>query len=384
MTDLRCLPQLLVLARSLASHSPGARLRVLCMDLPSLSFLARRRVAGVSPVALDALEEADPELRAVREGRLWHEYCWSAVPAFCLSALTRAQPPDVAIWLDADLMFFAGADSLLAELGDASVLLVPHRYFQLYPSAARAPYLKATYGSFNGGTVVVRRDELGMTALRRWRARTLEWCRDAPEPGRFGNQLHLEDLPDQLAGVRVAEDPAIGLAPWNAGQHRLGGADQAPLVDGRPVAFYHYQSLRLRRLPPRLRGAPRPPSYLRLPRVADSPALVARTKPWFRLTRAERRLLWRPYLRELAPAVAEVAVAEPRLMATVPGLGAGELVRDWRCKLRLNLDRRWVGRAREALTGWRARRAGERPSSPPGPGAVREPLVDFEQRLRDH
>lgn len=367
MTDLRFLPQLLILARSVASRSPRATLRVLCMDEASLGFLSSRRLPGVSPMALDELENEDRELRAVRASRRWHEYCWSAVPAFCLSALTAARAPEVAIWLDADLKLLAGIDPLLTELSDSSVLLVPHRYFQLYPSAARAPYLRETYGSYNGGTLVVRGDETGVAALRLWRALTLEWCRDQPEPGRFGNQLHLEGFPDRWPDVRVATDHAVGLAPWNAGQHHLTGSAQAPLVDGRPVSFYHYQSLRVHRLPRRLRWVPRPPSYLKL-----AAPLVVRTKPWFRLTRAERRLLWRPYLNELAPAVCEVAAAEPRLLETMPVLRVADLAHDWWHKLRLNLDRRWLRRAAKALV----------------PKALVDPvpkaLVDFDQRSSDH
>ncbi len=40
------------------------------------------------------------------------------------------------------------------------------------------------------------------------------------------------------------EEPGAGLAPWNVSAHELSGENGEVRVDGRPLVFYHFHSLR--------------------------------------------------------------------------------------------------------------------------------------------
>jgi hypothetical protein len=305
MCDQRFLPQALVLHRSLERHASSFRLQVLCMDAVSERFFRDTGLDGVETVSLAELEKCDPELTAVKRNRTWLEYCWTATPCFCRLALDRARTGSVVAWVDADVEFLRDPDALLDELADGSILLTPHEYYRPYPTAAPASWLTEQWGRFNGGTIAFRRDEQGSAAVALWRARSVAWCHDRTEPGLFGNQLHLVDFPVLFPATRLLQVPGGGLGPWNAGQYAIARNGTGISADGRPVTFYHHQSLRLYRRPRHLRPLRLPSNFFPVP--GHGGALVARARARYRISRADRRLIWKPYIRRLAEAVAAVA-----------------------------------------------------------------------------
>ena len=335
MTDLGFLPQALVLHRSLRQTGADFRLRVLCMDEPARRVL--EPLPGVETMPLAELEAADPALGPTRAKRTWQEYCWTATPSFVLHALERNPPAGPLTWVDADLMFFREPGWMTGELDGGSILLTPHRYYRVYPSAAPAEFLHEHYGRFNGGTISFRADEQGLAAARLWRERTLEWCHFRTEPGRFGNQRYLQDWPERFPGVRVLRSPGAGLAPWNAPRYRIEAGPSGPVAEGEPVLFYHYQSLRLHRLGPGVGRWSHPPNWFRLPAPASE--LVGKTAVHNRMSRAERRLLWRPYLARLAEAVRTVEEAHGGFVAGLPVARLGDAAADARRKVELNSSR---------------------------------------------
>jgi hypothetical protein len=303
MCDRAFLPQALVLHRSLERHAPDFRLRVLCVDETSERALDGR--AGVETVPLAELEQHDPELTALRNERNRAEYCWTATPAFCRMALEDARETKPLLWVDADVEFHRDPGALIDELGDGSLLLTPHTYYRAHPTAALPDWLTDRWGRFNGGTLAFRADEQGRAAIGLWRSRSLEWCYDRVEPGRYGNQLHLVDFPARFDATRVLRVPGGGLGPWNAGQFRIARNGAGITADDRPVTFYHHQSLRLYRRPRRLRALPLPSNMFALPG-----GLVARTNPQYAMSSAERNLIWRPYLDRLAEAIEDPSFEE--------------------------------------------------------------------------
>jgi hypothetical protein len=335
MTDLGFLPQALVLHRSLCQTGADFRLRVLCMDEPARRTM--EPLPGVETVPLAELEAADPALASTRAERTWREYCWTATPAFVLDTLERHPATGPLTWVDADLMFFREPGSMTGELDGGSILLTPHRYYRVYPSAAPAEFLHEHYGCFNGGTISFRADEQGLAAARLWRERTLEWCHFRTEQGRFGNQRYLQDWPERFPGVRVLQSPGAGLAPWNAPRYRIEAGPGGPVAEGEPVLFYHYQSLRLHRLGPGVGRWSLPPNWFQLPAPANQ--LAARTAVHNRIPRAERRLLWRPYLARLADAVRTVEETHGEFVERLPVARLGDTAADARRKVELNSSR---------------------------------------------
>jgi len=296
--DANYLARAIALYRSLERVCDEFTLHAFCMDDRSFEILRRLEAPRLRAVPLAALEQRDPELHAVKGDRTQVEYCWTATPAICLSLLEPDAGVSEVTYLDADLMFFASPEPLFEELGDGCVLIVPHRYV---PSLRRFEELS---GIYNVQFLVFRRTPEGLGALRWWRERCLEWCRAVPEPGRFGDQKYLDDWPDRFEGVRVLQHPGGGLAPWNSARYELrpDGAGGVR-VDGRELVFYHYHALRLLG-EGRIRTLGR---LLRAFHVTDG-VVWRSVHP---LSRPERELVWEPYLRRLAEAMAEIRRVEP-------------------------------------------------------------------------
>jgi hypothetical protein len=199
--------------------------------------------------------------------------------------------------------------------------------------------------------------------VARWRDRTLEWCHARVEPGRYGNQHYLEELAG-LAGVRTAASPEIGLAPWNASDRSIRGTPDAPTIDGRPIVFFHFQSLRLHRPWPVLPRVGYPTNYL-APNGARR-GVIARTNAWYRLPADQRRLLWEPYLRRLIETADGLGPARAAYWSAVPPVTPAELRRDVRIRRELVLGRigdAWRRRARPAKHRLRSMARGRRPTA---------------------
>src|SRR5207247_668525 len=145
------------------------------------------------------------------------------------------------------------------------------------------------------------------TILDWWSDRCLEWCFKRVEDGKFCDQKYLDEWPVRFAGVRVLDEPGVGLAPWNGRSHRLHSVGDRIYVDGNPLIFYHFQSLRLYRgftLPRRLGLASRRFHLLR-----DPDPLVWSVDRSYCVSPPEEALLYRPYLHELIQALNEVRSA---------------------------------------------------------------------------
>ena len=297
--DANYLPRGLVMHRSLRAVLPESRLHVFCMDDASKQLLDELAEPGLDTVTLAELERGDPDLAAVRPSRSQVEYYWTATPSVCRHVLERDPALDAITYLDADLMFFSSPRPLLDELGEDSILIVPHRF-----SPPWADHEK--HGVYNVGWVTFRRDERGRTALAWWRDRCLEWCYAQVEETRFGDQKYLDDWPERFAGVHVLQHPGGGLGPWNVPRHRLSKHDGSITVDGERLVFFHYHALALHR-PTMLAGA-----LLRLdlplgPHAGAGP-------PWstgYPIGGEARAWLWEPYLQELERAYEDVRRVRP-------------------------------------------------------------------------
>jgi hypothetical protein len=290
----------LVLQRSLARVWPGRRLHALVVG-PAGAGDEMVRAAGGGIVAVEVGDLADPELAAVRSERTASEFTWTAKPSLCLHVLRRTGA-DTVTFLDADQRFFADPAPVLdGDLAGASIGLIPHRH---RPEQARRDLWA---GRLNAAWATFRNDEEGLAALRWWRDRNLEWCSGRPEPGRYGDQVYLEELPRLFDGARVLDHPGLSLGPWSDQSAVRRGAEGIE-VAGRPLVLYHFQSLRFG-----------------LGRGSGRPAW--RVYRGHRVGERERELLWRPYVREVSRALSELS---PSLPVELRRMTVAEALREWR------------------------------------------------------
>ncbi len=287
--DSNYLPRALALHASLQSVEPRAHLRAFCMDERAYQVLQQLDLPGLTAVSLSDLERHDPELAAVKADRTQVEYCWTATPSVARYCYDNELDLEAITYVDDDDFFFSDPEPLLAELGEDSTQIVPHRY------ALQHRHQERTSGIYNVQWLTFKRDQRAFATLNWWRERCLEWCYDRLENGKFGDQMYLDDWPQRFEGVHVLQHPGGGLAPWNIANYTLRETRERILVDDVPVIFYHFHSLKLS------------PRFER--RASRSAPLLWSSR--YPRSRVEQRLLWEPYLAAISDMLALVRTVDP-------------------------------------------------------------------------
>lgn len=300
------LPQGVALYRSL-ERTAGTDfvLYILCMDDFSADALGRLGLGRARIIRLGEFE--DDALRAARASRTVGEYCWTCTTPLLSYVLDRHPAGEVVTYVDADIRFFSSPRAILDELGDKSIFIHEHDFGPEYT------HFRAVSGRFNVGVVAIRNDPEGRVCVERWKAQCLADCSLDPAAGRCGDQNYLDEWPDRYRRLVISAHPGVGLGPWNIGKHRLAADRDGLLVDDLPVVFYHYHALRVWR-----------------PFLGIRPVLMARGDYTF--TSDVVRAIYRPYVRELWQAIAELKAIGSSILRdlqpmTIEGVGRHLLYR---------------------------------------------------------
>ncbi len=239
--DANYLSRGLTLYRSLERTGVPFHLYIFAFDDRSDAVLRRLRLAHATVISLKEFEDA--ELLRVKPTRSRGEYCWTATSSTILYVLQKFNV-DLCTYLDADMMFFSSPKPLFDELQDESVMITEHRYSPQYDKEALTGKYCVQFVSF-------RNDDRGLTALRWWRERCLEWCYARFEDGKFGDQKYLDDWTSRFRGVHELQHLGGGMAAWNVQQYDVfennGTLFGKEKISGRifPVIFYHFHYLRM-------------------------------------------------------------------------------------------------------------------------------------------
>jgi hypothetical protein len=232
--DHNYLPRGLALYHSLQRHAPGAELWVLCLSEACHQALTQLDLPNLVPVRLADFEDANPDVAATRPTRSRIEYYFTCSPAWMLFVLNSKPDAEWVTYLDSDLFFFASPDPIYDEMKGAAFGIVPHRF-------ARGLEGQRRFGLYNVGWVSVRRRDDGISALRWWRERCIEWCYDRVEGDRFADQRYLDRLPEMFGGVHVISHLGANLAPWNFADYRLQWNDGEVEIERRyKLLFFHF------------------------------------------------------------------------------------------------------------------------------------------------
>ena len=302
---------------SLERHCERFHLTALCFDEEAECVLKLLSLPHLSILPLAELERSDPGLLAAKADRSRFEYCCTTTPALPQHLLrTRPELAEVT-YLDADLFFFSDPEPLFEEMGDASVLITPHRF---------PPYLRhyEANGLYNVQFMTFRRTGGGLEALRWWHDRCLEWCYLRLEEGKFADQKYLDDWPERFDRVHVLRHKGGGVAPWNLDLFELGREGGTVTVDGEPLVFFHFHRVRIRE-----DGGYdwRAPGYLGTAKAYD--------------------LVYRPYLAALDEAKRRVWAVEPAFRAgLLPALDVRQRLSAARANVGVRVARLAPGLAR--------------------------------------
>jgi hypothetical protein len=142
-------------------------------------------------------------------------------------------------YLDADLCFYSSLQPLFDEIGDASIVIIEHRF----PPPFKDMEIR---GRFCVEWVGFRRDEEGLACLRRWREQCIEWCFQRLEDDRMGDQKYLDAWPAKYKNLQILQHLGAGVAPWNYSQYVFDVNQTNDIsVDDEPLIFYHFHQFQI-------------------------------------------------------------------------------------------------------------------------------------------
>jgi hypothetical protein len=195
---------------------------------------------GVSLIRLSELETSNPYLKIAKTNRSKMEYIFTLTPFLMLEVAKNQTPESLVVYLDADLYFFGAPQTVVEELSDNDIGIIPHNY-----RSSLAKTLNK-YGVFNVGWVGIRTSSRGMESLKWWASKCLEWCKDEPVDGKYADQGYLDQFPELFEGVKVLDNKGFNLAPWNtSGQDILKDSEgRLRLGDQTPLTFFHFHGLK--------------------------------------------------------------------------------------------------------------------------------------------
>lgn len=239
----------LALIRSLQQHQADFRLFVLALDDASYSAVCALNDRRVIATTFYSELFSDTALGAALAGRTKAEACYTLTPLWTRAVMQSFQLSHIT-YLDADSFLFGAFDPFYAEIGDASVGIVPHRFPE------RMKWREKENGIFNVNGVYFRNDATGCRALDAWAAQCLAWCFNRTERAGdgsllFGDQGYLDAFPERY-GAHVVNNIGINLAPWNQEQYEYAfdngnlyviQKDGARVTQIEKVRLYHFHEL---------------------------------------------------------------------------------------------------------------------------------------------
>lgn len=235
--DKNYLVKAIALMESLSTHEKNSYvLYAICLDEISRAMLEKIKVPNVETIPLHLIEMRNPALASARGNRSLVEYYWTLTPSIIFWLFENNPHIDALTYVDADMYFFSSPDPVFAEFEGSSVIIHEHRFPDEFKSLE-------VHGKYNVGLLCFRRDSAGLKVLSWWRDRCLEWCYARLEDGKFGDQLYLNNWPEQFSGVKVLEHIGAGVAPWNHTQYSFRyDRKQGVMVDDSALIFYHFHS----------------------------------------------------------------------------------------------------------------------------------------------
>jgi hypothetical protein len=236
--DHNYLPRALLTIRSLRLYDTATPIYILTLSDLCETVLRELALPNVRIIPLRTLEEAYPELVAVKPTRSRIEYYFTLTP-FLPHYLFAATPAERVTYIDMDLYFFSSPKPVLHSLGQASVAITPHRFSFEYRN-------HFVYGLFNVAWLTFRRCAEGLDCLNSYKADCTAWCYDRLEDGRFGDQKYLDSWPQRYPSLRAIEHKGVNLASWNIDNYELKLKNQKLTVDADPVVFYHFSGTIMR------------------------------------------------------------------------------------------------------------------------------------------
>lgn len=233
--DKNYLPKGLALCESLNALCKSFHIWILCMDTETYDILQRTELANATLIKLSQFE--NKSLIIAKNNRSHGEYCWTCASSLLLYIFNRYPSIDSLSYLDADVYFFSSPDLIYKEIGNSSIMIIPHRFSEKYK------ILEKRSGIFNVGMVYFKNNLIGINCLKDWCQKCIKKCTGNYQNGIFGDQLYLNDWPKKFIGVSILKNVGANLAPWNINNYHISQKKGQTYVDETKLIFYHFHAI---------------------------------------------------------------------------------------------------------------------------------------------
>jgi glycosyltransferase involved in cell wall biosynthesis len=224
-----------VLARSLTEHHPDDRLWTLIID----DF---ERYLDPAQEPFEVLTPADIDCEPFTHMALRYSVLElsTAVKPWLLRHLLRETGAPVT-YLDPDIKIYGSLERLDRLAAEHGVVLIPHNRRPIPPDDRKPSQVDIMIaGVYNLGYVsLASRPEVD-ALLDWWADRLRRDCRVDPTWGYFVDQRWFDLAPGFLSDLAIVRDPEYNVAYWNLHERRFEHDGGRYLVDGRPLAFFHF------------------------------------------------------------------------------------------------------------------------------------------------
>jgi glycosyltransferase involved in cell wall biosynthesis len=224
-----------VLAKSLREHHPASRLWTLIVDdFEGYIDPANEPFIALTPadIGCDAFTQM-----ALRYSVLELS---TAVKPWLMQHLMRETGGPVT-YLDPDIKIYGSLERLAELAARHGVVLTPHSMVPI-PLDGRAPSQVDIMiaGVYNLGHITLAPTPEVDELIDWWSERLRRDCRVDPVWGYFVDQRWFDLAPGFLSDVAIVRDPEYNVAYWNLHARKLERDGGRWLVDGRPLAFFHF------------------------------------------------------------------------------------------------------------------------------------------------
>ena len=226
------------LFRSLSNFINDFRFFIICLDNFSYNLITKLNISNLIPISLIDIERNDVKLLEAKQNRSLIEYFFTLSPIIPLYILENYTNIDVITYLDADIFFFSNPQPIFEEFAENSILIVEHRF----PKHLNNLLEK---GRFNVQCQIFRKDNNGISCLKWWRRKCLEWCYDRCEKDRYADQKYLDQFPILFDKLVILKHKGAGLAPWNWMQYDIKIKENKIYVDNEELIFFHFSGLKI-------------------------------------------------------------------------------------------------------------------------------------------
>jgi len=224
-----------ILARSFAEHHPHGRFWTLVID-DYAGYLDPTQepfeVLTPSEIGCDAFDAMAARYSVLELS--------TAVKPWLLRHLLDATS-DAVTYLDPDIRIYSPLHAL-DELARAHrLVLIPHNTHPIPPDGERPSQIDIMIaGVYNLGYISLAPEPEVERLLDWWSDRLLRDCRVDPTYGYFVDQRWFDLAPGFLSDYAIVREPQYNVAYWNLHSRQLDHDGERYLVDGKPLAFFHF------------------------------------------------------------------------------------------------------------------------------------------------